>query len=96
LEQVDGHSYSEVVGGPRNGMFINQSGNSRDGEAFLVVKRAGREFHIYGEGRSRAIYEVGRDDDAKTSTPATPTTPATPSTTAPATPAVGGGVAPLM
>lgn len=90
LEAVEGHKYSAIVGGPRNGMFLNQSGNSRDGEAFFVVTRAGREFHIYGEGRDRMVYEVGRDDgDAKTTTPATP-----PAATTPASPASGGLAAP--
>jgi hypothetical protein len=60
-EKVDGHQYREIVGGPRNGMFINNSGNSRDGEAFLIVKRHGREFHIYGTGADRSVYEVGRE-----------------------------------
>jgi hypothetical protein len=60
-EKVDGHQYREIVGGPRNGMFINNSGNSRDGEAFLIVKRHGREFHNYGTGADRSVYEVGRE-----------------------------------
>ena len=60
-QKVPGHNYVEIVGGPRNGMFINNSGNSRDGDAFLIVKRAGREFHIYGTGEDRSVYEVGRE-----------------------------------
>jgi hypothetical protein len=59
-QPVPGHSYVEIVSGPRNGMFINNTGNRRDGEAFLIVKRHGREFHIYGTGEDRAVYEVGR------------------------------------
>jgi len=60
-EKVDGHRYTEVISGPRNGMFINNSGNTRDGRAFVIVKREGREFHIYGTGDDRAVYEVGRE-----------------------------------
>jgi hypothetical protein len=60
-QKVPGHNYVEIVSGPRNGMFINNSGNSRDGDAFLIVKRAGREFHIYGTGEDRSVYEVGRE-----------------------------------
>ena len=60
-EKVDGHSYREIVSGPRNGMFINNSGNERDGRAFVIVKREGREFHIYGTGKDRNVYEVGRE-----------------------------------
>jgi hypothetical protein len=60
-QKVDGHHYMEIVSGPRNGMFINNSGNSRDGDAFVIVKRHGREFHIYGSGKDRNVYEVGRE-----------------------------------
>jgi hypothetical protein len=60
-EKVEGHSYREIVSGPRNGMFINNSGNERDGRAFVIVNREGREFHIYGSGKERAVYEVGRE-----------------------------------
>ena len=65
-QAVKGHSYKEIVSGPRNGMFINNTGNRRDGEAFLIVKRHGREFHIYGSGDDRTVYEVGRTRDADT------------------------------
>ena len=60
-EKVEGHHYMEIVSGPRNGMFINNSGNTRDGDAFVIVKRHGREFHIYGSGADRNVYEVGRE-----------------------------------
>jgi hypothetical protein len=63
-QAVPGHSYKEIVSGPRNGMFINNTGNKRDGEAFVIVKRHGREFHIYGSGEDRTVYEVGRTRDA--------------------------------
>jgi hypothetical protein len=60
-EKVEGHHYMEIVSGPRNGMFINNSGNTRDGDAFVIVRRNGREFHIYGTGEDRNVYEVGRE-----------------------------------
>ncbi len=63
-EQVKGHSYKEIVAGPRNGMFLNECGNPRDGKAFLIVKRDGREFHVYGKGDHRSIFEVGRERSA--------------------------------
>jgi hypothetical protein len=63
-QKVAGHKYMEIVSGPRNGMFINNTGNKRDGEAFLIVKRHGREFHVYGTGADRSVYEVGRRRDA--------------------------------
>ena len=38
--------YVEIMSGPRNGMFINRSGNARDGEAFVLVERRDHELHI--------------------------------------------------
>lgn len=78
-QNVDGHHYVEIVNGPRNGMFINNTGGRRDGEAFLIVKRNGREFHIYGTGQDRAVYEVGRRraDGAGSGSTATNGTPGT-------------------
>src|SRR5688572_22031486 len=43
---VKGHSYADITHGPRNGMYINTSGNKRDGQAFVLVKRDGKEYHI--------------------------------------------------
>ena len=57
-EPVPGERYEEIVSGPRNGMFINRSGNVRDGEAFVMVKRSGREFHVYGTGADRQVVPV--------------------------------------
>ncbi len=65
---VPGERYEEIVSGPRNGMFVNRSGNVRDGEAFVMVKRGGREFHIYGTGADRQVVPVAgraKDDAAK-------------------------------
>jgi hypothetical protein len=59
-QKVEGHNYVEIVSGPRNGMFINNTGTKRDGQAFLIVKRHGREFHVYGSGDDRKVFEVGR------------------------------------
>jgi hypothetical protein len=55
---VAGRGYDEIVSGPRNGMFVNQSGNGRHGQAFTRVERDGREFHIYGSGRDRHVISV--------------------------------------
>ncbi|MEA2383856.1 MAG: hypothetical protein QOH72_3827 [Solirubrobacteraceae bacterium] len=70
-QKIAGHNYVEIVSGPRNGMFINNTGSRRDGEAFLIVKRNGREFHVYGTGKERSVYEVGRE---RAATPAAGTT----------------------
>jgi uncharacterized membrane protein len=52
---VKGHAYADITAGPRNGMYINTSGNERDGQAFVLVKRDGKEFHIYGSGKDRVV-----------------------------------------
>ena len=39
-------------------MFVNQSGNARNGDAFKLVERDGKEFHVYGEGKDRKVFEV--------------------------------------
>jgi hypothetical protein len=77
-EHVKGHAYDEVTAGPRDGMFINRSGNKRDGQAFARVLRGDREFHIYGTGKHRLIVELRRKD---TDTGGTATTPDTSSQT---------------
>ena len=59
---VEGQRYEEIVSGPRNGMFVNRSGNQRDGEAFVLVKRNGREFHIYGSGADRQVVPIAKGD----------------------------------
>ena len=65
LEKVSGHHYAKVADGERKGMFVNQSGNARDGEAFKLVERDGHEFHIYGTGADRKVFEVKVADAAK-------------------------------
>src|SRR3954452_13371377 len=58
LAKVAGHRYAEVKDGDRKGMFVNQSGNARDGEAFKLIERDGHEFHVYGDGKDRKVFEV--------------------------------------
>jgi len=66
IEPVEGHAYAEIVSGARAGMYINTSGNSRHGEAFVLVEKAGFNFHIYGSGEDRVVVRAAkRDDDDK-------------------------------
>ena len=72
--QVKGHGYADITHGPRNGMFLNTSGNERDGRAFVLVKRDGKEYHIYGSGKDRLVVCLkpkpdAAGDDAKTTAP---------------------------
>ena len=73
-QPVEGHAYADITKGPRNGMFINTSGNKRDGQAFVLVKRDGKEFHIYGSGKDRLVVclkpKTDAAGDAKTTAPA--------------------------
>jgi hypothetical protein len=66
LEPVDGHAYAEITSGPRSGMYINTSGNSRRGEAFVLVEKADFDYHIYGSGADREVIRAAkRDDESK-------------------------------
>lgn len=68
--KVDGHDYIEVVAGPRNGMFINKSGNDRDGQAFVRKRGAEYDLHIYGSGADREIVKVPHKGAAEKETTA--------------------------
>lgn len=62
-EAVPGRSdYADIVSGPRNGFFINIGDGPRRGEVFSRIRKDGREYHVYGEGRSREVVEVKRRD----------------------------------
>ena len=66
IDPVEGHAYAEIVSGPRAGMYINTSGNSRHGEAFVLVEKADFNYHIYGSGDDRHVVRANkRDDDDK-------------------------------
>ena len=54
-EPVEGHAYAEITSGKREGMFVNTSGNVRNGEAFVLVRKNGKEYHIYGTGKDRLV-----------------------------------------
>jgi hypothetical protein len=54
-EKVDGHAYYEITSGDREGMFINATGNVRNGQAFVLARKHGKEYHIYGTGKDRLV-----------------------------------------
>jgi hypothetical protein len=60
-EAVPGETYRDIISGPRNGMYLCTKGR-HEGQAFVLVKRDGREFHIYGTGRNREVVEVHARD----------------------------------
>ena len=51
-------AWADILGGPRDGLYVNTSGNSRDGMAFQIVHRGGKTYHMYGSGRHRLMVEV--------------------------------------
>jgi hypothetical protein len=63
IEPVEGHGYAEIVSGARAGMYINTSGNSRHGEAFVLVEKADFDYHIYGSGEDRRVVRAAKRDD---------------------------------
>lgn len=54
-KQVEGHAYVDILNGPRNGLYINTSGNKRHGQTFQLVIRDGKRYHVYGEGKDRLV-----------------------------------------
>ena len=67
IEPVDGHPYAEITSGPRSGMYINTTHNSRRGEAFVLVEKADADFHIYGSGADRIVIRIPKRDDDENS-----------------------------
>jgi hypothetical protein len=65
-EKVSGHHYEKIVAGPDKGEFLNRTGNAREGEAFRIVQRGGRTFHVYGSGEDHKVFELphGKNPDA--------------------------------
>jgi hypothetical protein len=71
-------SYADILSGPRNGYYVNlQQGSVREGHTFHIVKRDGKEFHVYGEGDDKIWVEVGAKKKAAAAATGTEaTTPA--------------------
>jgi hypothetical protein len=86
MSAVHGHPYAEISGGKRDGLYVNTSNNKRRGQAFVLVHRNGREYHIYGTGKDRVVVALRKHAD--TDTPK--------ATTAPNTAASTGGVTPTV
>ncbi len=57
-EKVSGHHYEKIVAGPDKGEYLNRTGNARDGDAFRIVQRGGRTFHVYASGEDHKVFEL--------------------------------------
>jgi len=66
VKQLDGRGYADILTGSRNGLYLNTSGNVRDGQVFSLVKRDGREYHIYGTGKDRQVIGLKPKTDQAT------------------------------
>lgn len=75
LSKVDGHQFARIKGGERDEMCVNLSGNARSGQAFDLIWRDGRQFHVYGSGKDRSVVEVGHKAASTDSTSSADTTP---------------------
>src|SRR5262245_14408502 len=67
-QAVEGHKYSDILTGPRKGMFLNTGSNKRAGQAFVMVRKNGREYHIYGTGKNRVVIGMKTSAEKKTDT----------------------------
>jgi hypothetical protein len=93
MTAVNGHSYSEIHGGQRDGLYVNTTNNTRRGQAFVLVHKHGREYHIYGTGKNRVVVALRKPAHANTQTNTTSNTTSNPaSNTATGT----GGVTPTV
>jgi hypothetical protein len=67
LTKVAGHHFARIKGGERDDMCVNLSGNGRNGQAFDLIWRNGRQFHAYGgDGAGHVVVEVGKKPAATT------------------------------
>jgi hypothetical protein len=97
LQPVPHHGRTKIVGGERDGHYLNTSGNKRDGQAFTMEYHGGRRWHVYGEGADRVVVPFAKPvakatdggatatdgSGTKATTPAKAATPATPAVPAP-------------
>ncbi len=58
---VPGHTdYADILSGPRNGFFVSLTG-PRKGQAFELVHKHGKAYHVYGEGAHKKWIPVPPD-----------------------------------
>jgi hypothetical protein len=81
VKQLDGRGYADILTGSRNGLYLNTSGNVRDGHVFTLVKKEGREYHIYGTGKDRQVIGLRPKTEPTEQTPSTTPTTTTDATT---------------
>lgn len=59
-------NYADILSGKRNGYYINtHQGSCREGMIFHIVRRGGRQYHVYGEGNDKLWVPVKPDKPKK-------------------------------
>jgi hypothetical protein len=64
---ADGKSFSAALADARRRPkgerteYLNRTGHAGDGEAFRIVQRGGRTFHVYGSGEDHKVFELPND-----------------------------------
>jgi len=97
-------SYADILSGSRDGYFVNISqGSKREGEAFHIIKKSGKEYHVYGSGDNKTWVEVGTKKASDTKSNGTSgtssgddSTNATGSTSGTDSPATGSSGKPVL
>lgn len=69
---ADGDGFSGAVADEH----LNRTGNARDGEAFRIVQRGGRTFHVYGSDEDHKVFELPHGKKSTGSETLTGRTPA--------------------
>lgn len=95
---VLGRSYARLEGGKVDGLCVNTSGNSRNGQIFERIERDGQVFHVYDDrtvrvGAPKPKSAAAPAEDAAAATPATTAAPATTAKPAKADDTAAGGSA---
>jgi len=86
LQAVPDAPYAKILTGAQTGLYLNEApGNPREGDAFRLEHRDGRDVHVYGSGADEVVEIIppatSADPTGATTAPAT----TTPATTTPAT-----------
>jgi len=86
LQAVPDAPYAKILTGAQAGLYLNQApGNPREGEAFHLEHRDGRDVHVYGSGADELVEIIPPATSADPTGATTAPVTSTPATTTPAT-----------
>ena len=62
---VPGHKdYADILSGPRNGYYVDLAPGPRQGKAFLIERKGGKTYHVYGAGKNKHWIPVPPDPNS--------------------------------